>query len=144
MAASKKRSGTKPQPATPPPDDPLLRHEEHDVDRVLVDYDEKTGTTAFIAAAEVQPLGASPMLTMCQLRLAALAATQAMPSHETSVAEPVSPIGEHADTAPAAVAGEPPPPAPPITGASNWIQLGPAAIPKGQTIGGSARVLVTG
>jgi photosystem II stability/assembly factor-like uncharacterized protein len=32
---------------------------------------------------------------------------------------------------------------PPVTGGSNWVQLGPTAIPNGQTYGG-ARVLVTG
>jgi photosystem II stability/assembly factor-like uncharacterized protein len=37
----------------------------------------------------------------------------------------------------------PPPPAPPVGGASNWVQLGPMAIPNGQTYS-PARVLVTG
>jgi hypothetical protein len=34
-------------------------------------------------------------------------------------------------------------PAPPLPGGSNWVQMGPTAIPNGQTYGG-ARVLVTG
>jgi photosystem II stability/assembly factor-like uncharacterized protein len=146
MAASKKRAGKKPAKtpkfATPPPDDPLLRHEETDFDRVLVDYDEKGGATK-MTAAEAQPIGSSPMLTMAQLRLEAIGAKLSMASHETTVEEHVLPIGEHAAASPAAMAGEPPP-APPVTGASNWVQLGPAAIPNGQTIGGSARVLVSG
>src|SRR4051812_9807512 len=86
-----KRSGE----AVPPPDDPLSRHEEHDADRVLVDYDVATGTTASITVGDAQPTGSSPMLTMAQLRLDAMNATDAMPSHESSVAEVVAPIGEH-------------------------------------------------
>lgn len=35
-------------------------------------------------------------------------------------------------------------PTPATPSASNWVQLGPLAIPNGQTIGGSARVIVTG
>ena len=37
----------------------------------------------------------------------------------------------------------PPPPVAPITGANNWVQLGPTAIPKARHAGG-VRVLVTG
>jgi photosystem II stability/assembly factor-like uncharacterized protein len=32
----------------------------------------------------------------------------------------------------------------PAAGGTNWVQLGPAAIPNGQSLGGAARVLVTG
>lgn len=33
---------------------------------------------------------------------------------------------------------------PAIPGTSNWVQLGPTAIPNGQSLGGAARILVTG
>ena len=63
--------------------------------------------------------GTPPRMSLADLRSAALADTRSMvPAHELTLT-PVSP------------------------GASNWVQLGPLAIPNGQTYGG-ARVIVTG
>jgi|GEM_PF-852081 len=141
--------GTKRGAAVPPVDDPLARHEEHDLDRVIVEYNEASGTTKMLAMAEAQPVGGSPMLTMAQLRIEAVRATHAMPDQEPGGAEIVEPM-VGADFAHFAAAegvtplGDfPPPPVPPLVGTSNWVQLGPAAIPNGQTYGGT-RVLVSG
>ena len=64
-------------------------------------------------------LGGGPESALAELRLRALAAARSMsPVRETSLT-------------------------PATLGASNWIELGPTAIPNGQTYGGS-RVIVTG
>src|SRR5947207_5494564 len=73
--------------ATPPPDDPLQRHEELNADRKL--------------GSEGKPLA--------DLRLAALEHARKMLT--TADSESVVPLA----------------------GASNWVQLGPTVIPKGQT-----------
>jgi photosystem II stability/assembly factor-like uncharacterized protein len=71
-------------------------------------------TRRLAAVAEEVPAG-----SLAELRLQALSAAQAM-----------APLEETALT-------------PATLGASNWVELGPTAIPNGQTIGG-ARVIVTG
>ncbi len=63
--------------------------------------------------------GTPPTVSESALRLAALSQTRAMGPADEMIATPISP------------------------GASNWIQLGPLAIPNGQTYT-SARVIVTG
>jgi photosystem II stability/assembly factor-like uncharacterized protein len=133
--------------ATPPVDNPLLRHQETTVDLNIVGDVDTTGAS-FVGT--IKPGKKRPKKTpstskegtyeagdrdvgqMCQLRLAALEQSRG---------------GPHIDDGPpmlmaAAIAGAPQPVAP-VAGASNWVQLGPTAIPKGQTYGG-ARVLVTG
>jgi hypothetical protein len=69
---------------------------------------------------------------MCQLRLLALEQSRGMPHIDNGASMLMV----------AATAGAPLGVAP-VAGVSNWVQLGPTAIPKGQTYS-SARVLVTG
>jgi photosystem II stability/assembly factor-like uncharacterized protein len=83
--------------ATPPPDDPLQRHEELNADHKL--------------GSEGKPIA--------DLRLAALEHAREMPA--TADIESVASLA----------------------GASNWVQLGPTVIPKGQTYT-QAKVQVTG
>jgi hypothetical protein len=146
-AASGGGGGKKGGRAYPPPDDPMARHEEHDVDRVLVEYNGTTGATRMLAAAVAQPIGDSPMLTMAQLRLDAMAATKAMPDHELGGAELVHPLvgadAAHFAAAEGRAVRDGGQTVAPVAGVSNWVQLGPSAVPKGQTYGG-ARVLITG
>ena len=146
--SSKKTSGK----ATPPPDDPLLRHEETTLD-LKVNVDPESGTDAslsLVAATTKTPSKKGPKKTpttnvegiyeagerdvsqMCQLRLLALEQSRGMPH-----------IDDGASMLMAAVTAGAPLGVAPVAGVSNWVQLGPTAIPKGQTYS-SARVLVTG
>ena len=143
----KKASGK----ATPPPDNPLLRHDETTLDlKVDVDAQSTTAASVSLIASTKKPSKKGPKKTpttntegiyeagekdvsqMCRLRLAALEQSRGMPHIDDG-----SPM-----LMAAAIAGAPQPVAP-VAGVSNWVQLGPTAIPKGQTYGGP-RVLVTG
>jgi photosystem II stability/assembly factor-like uncharacterized protein len=112
----------------PPPDNALLRHEELNIDRTLPG--ERATAVAKAErgkpkkAAQKQKGQPSPSVLMAKLRLQAVDHTRRM-SHLTAAAEP---------------GAEPVAPTP---GASNWVQMGPSAIPKGQTYS-AARVLVSG
>ena len=121
--------------AQPPPDNPAWRQQDHLLAR-LTDSDNGTESPATAAHAElssgarslapidivrapkrVRPQG---QLAQARLRLSALSEKSSLFDDDTSSAR--SPV---------------------MLGASNWVQLGPTAIPNGQTYGG-ARVLVTG
>ena len=151
-AVTKTKAGT----AVPPPDDPLLRHEETDIDRLLLEYTPDTGVTAAVTPAELMAapagrarrtvtaaaVGAAPrrtvMTQLAAMRVAAVETSRAMPHADHGA--PAGMIAMAAEVGgglggPSGVA--------PVPGVSNWVQLGPTAIPKGQTYGG-ARVLVTG
>jgi hypothetical protein len=150
---------TKSGKAVPPPDDPLLRHEETDVDRLLLEYTPSAGVTAAAApyealttpskkkrtrrgvaaaAAAQGGAGRTVMTQLASLRVDAVETSRAMPAHDLGApvvaATPIAP-GSHHEFGPLAIA--------PVPGVSNWVQLGPTAIPKGQTYS-AARVLVTG
>ena len=138
--------------ATPPPDDPLLRHEETTLDlKVNVDSQSAPAASVSLIAETQKPIskkgpkktpttniegvyeaGERDVSQMCQLRLLALEQSRGMPHIDNGAPMLMA----------AAIAGAPQPVAP-VAGVSNWVQLGPTAIPKGQTYGPS-RVLVTG
>ncbi|MBD0373928.1 MAG: hypothetical protein ICV60_24170, partial [Pyrinomonadaceae bacterium] len=133
---------TRGRKAVPPPDNPLLRHEENDFDRRIFQRREreggsrrssKKGATA-IAMADLAVSGEEregEVFSMAKLRLAALESSREMPE-----ADPGAPIlMAPALTGVEMVAA--------VVGVSNWVQMGPTAIPKGQTYS-PARVLVTG
>ena len=125
----------------PPPDNPLAREQGRSASRLageetlellaIGDGRRVAVTAAAMAAPKARTAGAkkSTAARMAALRLKAL---EAAGRHQ-----PV----KRATRRLAAVAAAPP--VAPVPGASNWTQLGPTAIPKGQTYGGG-RVLVTG
>jgi hypothetical protein len=148
MAKRKKpASSARPRLAVPPPDNPLLRHEEFDLDRLPRATISEVVTAIATATAPAgvagggkagrPPRGATPARAIARgevkqiahHRLEALNQSLAM----TGTAE--APAGT------AAVA--PVSPTAPTPGLTNWVQLGPLAIPNGQTYGGT-RVVVTG
>ncbi|HEX8709824.1 MAG TPA: hypothetical protein VF723_16400 [Pyrinomonadaceae bacterium] len=134
-----------------PIDDPLLRYLENEIDRRILGADGQSDVGGAAAASVTgtagkggsrkgsrkAPLmvggmdGGEDMVQMAQLRLSALEESRAMPQVEDGA--PI--LMSAADGGPEMVA--------PVSGVSNWVQLGPTAIPKGQTYGGP-RVLVTG
>jgi len=151
-AAKKSYSKKGPKKAVPPPDNPLQRHEETSLDlNVVVDAQSATAASVSFIAASATPVskkgpkktpttstegvyeaGERDVSQMCKLRLAALEQSRGMPHIDNGAPMLMA----------AAIAGAPQPVAP-VAGVSNWVQLGPTAIPKGQTYS-SARVLVTG
>jgi hypothetical protein len=150
--SSKKAYTKTSRKATPPPDDPLLRHQETTLDlKVDVDPESETGASfGLLAATTKKPSKKGPKKTpttnvegiyeagerdisqMCQLRLLALEQSRGMPHIDNGAPMLMA----------AAMTGSPFAVAP-VAGVSNWVQLGPTAIPKGQTYS-AARVLVTG
>ncbi|HEV2803562.1 MAG TPA: hypothetical protein VGW57_01400 [Chthoniobacterales bacterium] len=131
--------------AYPPPDNPLLRHEELDSDRVIEGQAEEIPAPSLMAAmapgkrparAARGRTAVSTVRQTAQLRLEALRQSETMPAIEADIV--VAPRRAHAAAAPGAAEM-----VAPVTGTSNWVQLGPTAIPNGQTYGGT-RVLVTG
>jgi photosystem II stability/assembly factor-like uncharacterized protein len=149
-ARKKARAQRRGRKAVPPPDNPLLRHEELDIDRRIEGEDTVVESPSLIAAVAVasgkraRRKGAtkakgkeSTVKRLCKLRLAALATSGAQMRDE--FAGPVRAARRRVSVAaPGGVEL-----VPPVTGTSNWVQLGPTAIPKGQTYS-AARVLVTG
>ena len=147
-AGSKKRTSTAARKAVPPPDNPLLRHEELDSDRriegeetVIEGASQKVAIAAAygkrpskISKAETKE---STTKRLAKLRLAALDHSRRMAGHDVT-APIVARTRALSATAPAGIEM-----VAPVSGTSNWVQLGPTAIPKGQTYS-SARVLVTG
>jgi hypothetical protein len=144
--AGAKSRKSKSQKAVPPPDNPLLRHEELDVDRKIEGEEKEVPAPSLVAAMAAgrrQPrrrsrkTGKSTVLKTAQLRLTALAKSQAMPGDDVG-----APVRARRRALSAAAPGGIEMVAP-VAGTSNWVQLGPIAIPNGQTYGG-VRVLVTG
>jgi len=134
--------------AVPPPDNPLLRHEELDADRRIEGEETVVEgaslTMAMAIAAGKRPAGvskaraqASTAKRLADLRLAALEHSRAMGGHDFA-APTVARARAFSASAPEGVEL-----VAPVPGANNWVQMGPTAIPKGQTYS-PARVLVTG
>ena len=84
----------------------------------------------------------APPLTTNRAQVASRRLTALEHARASSRVEQGGPVRALAVTG-VAPGGVPPPPVPPMAGVSNWVPLGPTAIPKGQTYGGP-RVLVTG
>lgn len=126
--------------AVPPPDNPLAREQGRAASRVSGEQDLELlpvgdGMRVAVTAAATAPpptrrstAKRSLAAQMAELRLAAL-----------------EQAGRHApgESIAGAVVAEEAAPVAPVPGASNWTQLGPNAIPRGQTYG-PGRVLVTG
>jgi photosystem II stability/assembly factor-like uncharacterized protein len=122
VKATRKRTRS----SLPPPDNALLRHEELNIDRTIAG--ERAASVAKAGRGKPgkwqQKTQPSASLLMAQLRLQAIEHTRRM-SHLTAAVEPgAEPVA-------------------PMPGASNWVQMGPIAIPNGQTYS-AARVLVSG
>jgi photosystem II stability/assembly factor-like uncharacterized protein len=109
--------------AVAPPDAALLRHEELNADRTIAGQASKNSARAGRAPKRSRAQAPSNQTSqMAALRLRAMADARRL-----------STVSAKDSAQPAA----------PTPGASNWVQLGPSAIPKGQTYS-SARVLVSG
>jgi photosystem II stability/assembly factor-like uncharacterized protein len=125
----------------------LLRHEELDADRRIAGEDtvvEGPSLTAARAAATGRRTRArtgakreSTVARMCRFRLEALAHSRFMP-HSDGATPTRAAVRRISHAAPGEVEL-----VAPVAGTSNWVQLGPTAIPNGQTYS-PARVLVTG
>jgi photosystem II stability/assembly factor-like uncharacterized protein len=107
-----------------------LRHEE------LVSHQRIEGEETFVPGASL-PAAVSTAAKLAKLRLAAWEHSRRMPAHDTG-----GPVMAMTGALPAAAPGGIAMVAP-VAGTSNWVQLGPTAIPNGQTHS-AARVLVTG
>ncbi len=138
---SKKR-----KPAIPPKDNPLLRHEELSVDRRIEGEDPPIEEEAVLMAAPAAKKAAKVMKAkatmtgsdvskLAELRIAAMGESKTMEAesagHARASGVAPAPGAEEIDTTP------------PAAGISNWVQMGPTVIPKGQTYSPS-RVNVTG
>ena len=135
-------------PAYPPPDNPLLRHEELTIDH-RIEGEKKIVPSASLMMAMATATGkkpraaAAPRTTakstktrLANLRLAALAQARTLDHHTTGGAT-YARSRALSDAAPAGVEM-----VPATGGASNWVQLGPTASPTARRT--AARVLVTG
>src|SRR5689334_7556505 len=100
------------KPSLPPPDDALLRHEELNIDRTIAGDRAPIAAKAVLGKPKKTRQNGQPSTTArtAQMRLRAIEHTRRM-SHLTAAAAPVAPS----------------------PGASNWVQMGPSAIPNGQT-----------
>jgi photosystem II stability/assembly factor-like uncharacterized protein len=144
---SKTRRSTARKKAVPPPDNPLLRHEELDIDRRIEGEEKVVPGPSLVAAMakssrrqlklRKRKATASTVQKLAQFRLAALEHSNAMAGKEVG-----APTLATRRTLSAATPGGIEMVAP-VPGISNWVQLGPTAIPEGQTYS-AARVLVTG
>jgi photosystem II stability/assembly factor-like uncharacterized protein len=114
-------------PARPPIDNPLMRHEELNADRGVSDDQIKAAAVGKRGGKRSRAKKVSEAAVQAQLRLQAIEQTRQMAGSEVVAA---AAVGDSGPTAP-------------TLGVSNWVQMGPMAIPNGQTYGG-ARVLVSG
>ena len=169
-SVAKKALSKRSKKAVPPPDNPLLRYEELNLDRITGDdvgIEEAAESMTAVAAISrkrgaVAPKGRkvsteSEVMQTARLRLAAMQQSKAMPDVDEGspvMSVPTTEADYYVTSIPgmegvdrAALA-----PTPgddnillvaPVPGTSNWVQMGPTAIPKGQTYS-AARVLVTG
>ncbi len=143
-AAKKSRAKARAyQKAVPPPDNPLLRHEELDIDRriegetIIVEGASLTAARAFAtgrrARVRVTRPKESTMEKLAKLRLYALQESRGLPGEDAG-APTLARARSLSSTAPGEVEM-----VAPVAGTSNWVQLGPTAIPKGQTYRPDAR-----
>ena len=131
--------------AEPPPDNPLLRHRELSLKSIVAEEGPRSALASAAAAGVAASSLRAAITTRAQLRLAALRESRRMPSAGTSLGPPAA--GPLAATAgPALLIGRAAADQDDAAaGVTHWVQLGPTAIPNGQTqIYSSARVLVTG
>jgi photosystem II stability/assembly factor-like uncharacterized protein len=136
--------------AVPPPDDPMLRHRETTADiRIIPVTPDRDAIAPLQRAVRRAPKSRravrallAPPLTTDRAQVASRRLTALEHARASSRVEHGGPVRALAVTG-AAPGGVPPPPVAPVSGANNWVQLGPTAIPNGQTYGG-VRVLVTG
>jgi photosystem II stability/assembly factor-like uncharacterized protein len=114
------------KPSVAPHDDPLLRHEELNIDRTIAGQRRPAAAKVVRGKKTKTRPNGQPSTTAITagMRLRAIEYTRRM---------------SHLTAAEVLRAG----PVAPTSGASNWVQLGPSAIPNGQTYS-SARVLVSG
>jgi photosystem II stability/assembly factor-like uncharacterized protein len=146
----------RPAKAVPPPDNPSLRHEELSVDRVVdqegqlpeaaAERGSRAGGSRRGARAGRAPAqaGTSEVKRTAELRLRALKHCRRMLGDEQEASPAVLPSRSSDFSGPVTAApGAEPEMVAPVAGTSNWVQLGPTAIPKGQTYS-SARPFVTG
>ena len=115
-------------PAMPPIDNPMMRHEDSNADRAMSDDQIRAAAAPAAGGKKAKRAKRSEAAQQAQLRLQALEQTRQMAGAEAAAA--AAEVGDSGPTAP-------------MPGVSNWVQMGPMAIPNGQTYGG-ARVLVTG
>ena len=133
--------------AVPPPDDPMLRHRETEADiRIVTERPSRAPAAAALdlrragrgVAARVVHAGApvAQRAALAAQRVDALHVARRMFSREAG-----GPVLARAvvGRAPDSGAPAPPPPVPPMTGVSNWVAIGPTAIPKGQNLRWPAR-----
>jgi hypothetical protein len=133
--------------AVPPLDNPLLRHEELDTDRRIEGEKKVVPSPSLVAAMAASgrkrpklrkgKATASTVQKLTLFRLAALKDSKAM-AGEDAGAPTLARRRALSTAAPGAIEM-----VAPVPGTSNWVQLGPTAIPGGQTYS-AARVLVTG
>jgi hypothetical protein len=146
-ARSKTKRTAAAKKAVPPPDNPLLRHEELNIDR-RIEGEERVVLGPSLAAAMAGSsrrqlklskgkATASTVQKLAQFRLAALEHSNAMADQEVG-APTLARRRALSSAAPGGIEM-----VAPVPGTSNWVQLGPTAIPGGQTYS-TARVLVTG
>jgi len=147
VKASKKTAPKGAGRAASPPDNPLLRHEELSSDR-CIEGEETFPPGASLLTALAATSGRkrpkvgkkakeSTAAKHAKLRLAALEHSRRMAGHHAG-----GPVTAMRRALSAAAPGGIEMVAP-VAGTSNWVQLGPTAIPNGQT-SSAARVLVTG
>jgi len=148
VKASKKTAPKRAGRAAPPPDNPLLRHEQLSSDR-RIEGEETFAPGASLLTALAATSGRkraeagkrkakeSTGAKHAELRLAAWEHSRRMAGHGTGgpVMATRRALSAAAPGGIAMVA--------PVVGSSNWVQLGPTVIPNGQTHT-AARVLVTG
>ena len=135
--------------AVPPPDNPMLRHRETTADiRIVTGAPEPAAQTAAVRRGVGRGKTrrrrglAAPLLTTDRKLVASRRLTAVAQFRRDASPTGGGPAFARAVTG-MAPGGAPPPPVPPTANANNWIQMGPTAIPNGQTYGGP-RVLVTG
>jgi len=136
--------------AVPPPDDPMLRHRETTADiRIIPVSPDRDAIAPLQRAVRRAPKSRravrallAPPLTTDRAQVASRRLTALEHARASSRVENGGPVRALAVTG-AAPGGVPPPPVAPVSGANNWVQLGPTAIPNGQTYG-SSRVNVSG
>ena len=136
--------------AVPPRDDPLQRHEELNIDRMVGGANGQPGVeTRAVKLAAASGVGkrkkamaggtaaeSGEVKKTARLRLAALEHSRGM-----RLLDEGGPVPAAAPDARALGGGVGM--VAPVPGISNWVQMGPTAIPNGQTYS-AARVLVTG
>ena len=132
--------------AYPPPDDPLLRHEELDADRVIAEEEEVEAPSLMVARAFAH--GERPRTRQYKERVSTVAKLAGLRLKALKQRSEMAPIDRSAPVFanmrfPSATAPDAVEMMAPVAGVSNWVQLGPTAIPKGQTYS-DARVMVTG